>query len=468
MESTSQNFEGQKPTFKKIVPILRKESEIREREEREERESQPEYKPASPITPAGQLPPAPRGQRAPREVVAPLPTPAATSAIKTIRDLRLAGKTVFLRLDFNVPFSAPNAEGVRTIEDDTRIREALPTIRYAIEQGAKLVLASHLGRPDGERKEEFSLLPVAEHLAKLLGQEVILTEECIGEGIEMMVQGLKAGQVLLLENLRFHKEEEANDAEFAKKLARLGAIYITDAFGTAHRKHASTYGIPSITQNRGIGFLIEKELKFLDQLLHSPAKPFYAVLGGSKVSDKIKTIESLLRRVDGLVIGGAMAHAFWAVQGDAIPAGAKQPKPADIEAARAILLTAKRRNIPVLLPSDTNLGFDIGPKSIEQFKSFLSEAKTIFWNGPLGWFEKPEYSAGTFEIAQAIASLDAVKVVGGGDTVLAIKMAGVAEKFDHLSTGGGAVLEYLEGEGLPGIDILRTYNRQSLESPTLQ
>ncbi|MBL7714176.1 MAG: phosphoglycerate kinase [Bdellovibrionales bacterium] len=464
MES-QHHFDSDKPSIKKIVPILRKESEIRERqerEEREERESHPEYRPSSPITRE------PRAPRAPREQVAPLPTPAATSAIKTIRDLRLAGKTVFMRLDFNVPLSAPDAEGHRTIEDDTRIREALPTIRYAIEQGSKLVLASHLGRPDGERKPEFSLLPVAEHLAKLLGQEVILTDEIIGEGIEMMVQGLKAGQVLLLENLRFHKEEEANDVEFARKLARLGAIYITDAFGTAHRKHASTYGIPSITQNRGIGFLIEKELKFLDQLLHSPGKPFYAVLGGSKVSDKIKTIDSLLKRVDGLAIGGAMAHAFWAVQGDAIPAGAKQPKPADIEAARAVLATAKRRNIPVLLPSDTNLGFDIGPKSIAQFKDFLSQAKTIFWNGPLGWFEKPEYSAGTFEIARAISEIDAVKVVGGGDTVLAIKQAGVAEKFDHLSTGGGAVLEYLEGEGLPGIDILRTYNRQSPESPTLQ
>ncbi len=395
-------------------------------------------------------------------------TSSTPATIRNIRDLRITGKTVFLRLDFNVPLSAPDANGVRHIEEDSRIREALPTIQYAIEQGAKLVLASHLGRPDGKRNSEYSLEPVAQHLAALLGQEVILADDCIGEGIEMMVQSLKPGQILLLENLRFHAGEEANDPEFARKLAKLGQIYITDAFGTAHRKHASTYGVPSIVQSRGIGFLIEKELNFLDKLLHTPNKPFYAVLGGSKVSDKIKTIEALLRRVDGIIIGGAMAHAFWAVQGDQIPAGAKQPKQADIEAARGVLREAKKREIPVLVPSDTNLGFDIGPNSIEQFKKFLANGKTIFWNGPLGWFEKPEYSTGTFEIARFVSELPAMKVVGGGDTVSAVKQSGVADKFDHLSTGGGAVLEYLEGEGLPGIDILKTYARQNPQSPVLQ
>jgi len=397
-----------------------------------------------------------------QQAPAPSAPGAAGVTIKSIRDLKIAGKTVFMRLDFNVPFDGT------TVTDDSRIREALPTIQYAVQQGAKLVLASHFGRPDGKRKPEFSLQPVAEHLATLLGQEVTFADDCVGEGIEMMAKSLKNGQILLLENLRFHAGEEANDKEFASKLARLGEVYITDAFGTCHRKHASTWGVPSVTPQRGMGFLIEKELKYLDPLLHGPKKPFYAVLGGSKVTDKIKTIDALLRRVDGLVIGGAMAHAFWAVQGDTIPAGAKQPKPEDIEAARMIMTTAKRKEIPLLLPSDTNLGFDIGPKTIEKFSAFLKDAGTIFWNGPLGWFEKPEYAVGTLSVARAIAEGSATKVVGGGDTVSAIKVAGVAEKFDHLSTGGGAVLEYLEKEGLPGVDVLKIYAKQNPQSPVLE
>lgn len=391
-----------------------------------------------------------------------LPSASPSSAqtyIRSIRDLKIDGKTLFMRLDFNVPLSEPDAEGHRRIEDDSRIQEALPTIRFAIERKAKLVLASHLGRPDGKKNPAFSLEPVAAHLAQLLGQEVTLADDCVGEGIELMVQSLKAGQVLLLENLRFHPEEEANDPEFSRKLAKLGEVYVTDAFGTAHRKHASTYGVPALIPQKGMGLLIEKELKYLDQLLHKPQAPFYAILGGSKVTDKIKTIESLLRRVDGIAIGGAMAHAFWAVQGDTIPEGAKQPKPADIEAARAVLKEAKKREIPILVPADTNQGFDIGPKTVQKFIEFVSNGKTIFWNGPLGWFEKPEYSAGTFEVARAIAQLPAMKVVGGGDTVSAIKQSGAAGGFDHLSTGGGAVLEYLENESLPGIDILKIYNQ---------
>ncbi len=380
--------------------------------------------------------------------------------IKTIHDFKLAGKVVFLRLDLNVPLSEPDAEGHRKIEDDSRIQEALPTIRYAVEQGAKLVLASHLGRPDGKRKPEYSLLPVANHLAELLQQEVTLAEECIGDGIELMVQSMKNGQILLLENLRFYPGEEANDPEFSRKLAKLAQIYINDAFGTAHRKHASTHGVPSLILERGLGLLMAKELKFLEPLLHQPKKPFYALLGGSKVSDKIKTIETLVRKVDGLLIGGAMAHAFWAVQGDAIPADAKHPKPEDIEAARSILRDARRREIPVYVPLDTNKGFDIGPKTIEKFGEVLANAGTIFWNGPLGWFEKPEYAQGTFGVARAIAETTAIKVVGGGDTVSAIKKSGFADRFDHLSTGGGAVLEYLEGNGLPGIDILKLNQRE--------
>lgn len=381
--------------------------------------------------------------------------------IRSIKNMEITGKTVFMRLDFNVPISEDGQ-----VADDSRIQEALPTIRYAIEKGAKLVLASHLGRPDGKRNPAFSLEPVAAHLATLLGQEVTLADDCIGDGVELMVNALKNGQVLMLENLRFYPDEEANDSGFSHKLAKLGQVYITDAFGTAHRKHASTYGVPSIMANKGMGLLIDRELKFLDRLLTSPEKPFYAILGGSKVTDKIKTIDSLLRQVDGLLIGGAMAHAFWAAQGDTIPAGAKQPKPADIEAARALMKDAKRREIPLLVPADTNQGFDIGPKTVAKFGEFLSNAKTIFWNGPLGWFEKPEYAQGTFDLAKIVSELPALKVVGGGDTVSAIKQSGHSAKFDHLSTGGGAVLEYLEGHGLPGIDILRATSRNP-QSPTL-
>lgn len=394
--------------------------------------------------------------------------PAASGFIRSIRDLDLQSKTVFMRLDFNVPLSAPDAGGERKVEDDSRIQEALPTIRLAIEKGARLVLASHLGRPDGKPNPEFSMEPVAHHLSALLGQDVTLADDCIGEGIELMAQGLKNGQILLLENLRFHPGEEANDPQFAHKLARLGQIYITDAFGTAHRKHASTYGVPALMPLKGMGLLIEKELRFLDPLLHQPKKPFWAILGGSKVTDKIATIEALLRRVDGLLIGGAMAHAFWAAQGDTVPSGAKQPKPADVEAARKLLKDARERELPLIVPADTNQGFDIGPRTVQKFLAALQGARTIFWNGPLGWFEKPEYAAGTFEVARGIAALDAVKVVGGGDTVSAIKQSGVAERFSHLSTGGGAVLEYLEGNGLPGIDILRQVGaRASQQTPVL-
>jgi len=387
-------------------------------------------------------------------------TTSPQTTIRHIKDLEISGKALFLRVDFNVPLSAPNENGERTVEDDSRIRESLETIQYAIEKGARIILASHLGRPDGKRKTEYSMEPVAQTLSALLGKEVTLADDCVGDGIEMMIQTMKNGQVLLLENLRFHAGEETNDPEFARRLARLGQVYVNDAFGTAHRKHASTYGVPSLMPVRGMGFLIDKELRFLDPLLHGPRKPFFAVLGGSKVSDKIKTIHSLMRRVDGLLIGGAMAHAFWIAQGDTLPAGSKQPKPEDVEAAKALFKEARARELPLIVPADTNQGFDIGPKTIAKFIEILSKAQTIFWNGPLGWFEKPEYSTGTFEVARAVAQLEAVKVVGGGDTVSAIKKSGVAEHFDHLSTGGGAVLEYLEGNSLPGIDILKQTPRQ--------
>lgn len=384
-----------------------------------------------------------------------------TPTIRSIRDFSLLNQSVFMRLDFNVPI----VNGA--VGDDTRIVEALPTIQYALEKNAKVVIGSHLGRPDGKRKPEFSLEPVAVHLAKLLGCDVTLADDCVGEGIELMVKGMKAGTVLLLENLRFHPEEEANESEFAGLLARLCDIYINDAFGTAHRKHASTYGMAQVASQKGMGFLIEKELKYLQPLVASPAKPFYALLGGSKVSDKIKTIEALLRDVNGICIGGAMAHAFWKVEGTPIPEGAKQPKNEDVEAARAILAEAKRREIPLLIPVDTTEGFDIGPKTVEKFSEFLSNAKTLFWNGPLGWFEKSPYEAGTFGVAKNLAEVKAVKIIGGGDTVSAIKQSGFAEKFDHLSTGGGAVLEFIENGSLPGIDILKNlYKRETTQAMT--
>ncbi len=301
---------------------------------------------------------------------------------------------------------------------------------------------------------------MARRLAILLKTEVTLLDDCVGDGIELMARNLKNGQVVMLENLRFHAEEEACDNEFSRKLAKLGQIYINDAFGTAHRKHASTYGVPLAAPFRGMGFLMEKELKFLDPLLHQPAKPFYAILGGSKVTDKIKTVQMLIKKLDGLLIGGAMGHAFWVAMGKELPEGAKTPRDSDVQAARQILDEAKRREIPGLVAEDLVESFDIGPKTIARFTAFLKNARTIFWNGPLGWFEKSEYARGTFEVARAVAELNAIKVVGGGDTVSAIKQSGVAEKFDHLSTGGGAVLEYLEGKGLPGVDVLKLTARE--------
>jgi phosphoglycerate kinase len=388
-------------------------------------------------------------------------TGASHTAIKSVRDLSLAGKAVFLRLDFNVPIE--NGK----VTDDSRIMEALPTIKFCIQAGAKVVIGSHLGRPNGKRDMKFSLEPVAAYLSEVVGQEVTLADDCVGEGIELLVKSQKSGSVLLLENLRFHAGEEANDPDFVMRLGALCEVYVNDAFGTAHRKHASTYGLPALSQTKAMGFLIEKELKFLEPLVKNPAKPFYAVLGGSKVTDKIKTVEALLRSVNGICIGGAMAHAFWSVKGIPVPKDAKQPKPEDVEAAGVILREAKRKEIPILLPSDTNKGFDIGLKTIEEFSKFLANAKTIFWNGPLGWFEKHEYSVGTFEMAQAISEIPAIKIVGGGDTVAAVKQSGFSGPYDHLSTGGGAVLEFIENRSLPGIDILRQmYKRETTQSMT--
>ncbi len=374
--------------------------------------------------------------------------------VYSIHDFNLQGQRLFLRLDLNVPLSEPDADGNRKVIDDNRIRQALPVIQYAIEKEARIILSSHLGRPDGKSNPKYSLEPIALLLAEFLETDVILAEDYLSEGFEMMVQSMKPGNVILLENLRFHGEEESNDIKFCHALARFTDIYINDAFGTAHRKHASIYGLPKIVENKGIGLLIEKELKFLDVLIQEPKKPFHVILGGAKVSDKIKTINRLMKNVDVLLIGGAMAHAFTKAKGDTLPDNALKPSNEDIVAVRSILKNAEKNELTILLPEDMIQSYDIGPKTIQKFGEKLKNAKTIFWNGPLGWFEKEEYANGTNEIAKIIAEIPAVKIIGGGDTVSAIKQLGLADRFEHLSTGGGAVLKYLEGNGLPGIDVL--------------
>jgi len=371
--------------------------------------------------------------------------------IRTLKEIDVLSRQVFLRLDLNVPLSSSNE-----ITDDTRITEAIPTIEYLLQNRAKLIIGSHLGRPKGQRKPEFSLEPVGAHLAKLLNKEVTLAQDCIGEGIELMARCLQPGQILLLENLRFHPEEEKNDPLFAQALSRLCDVYITDAFGTCHREHASTYGLPEVMAEKGMGFLIEKELKYLNPLVHSPKKPLVVILGGAKVSDKIQAISSLMKHMDTLLIGGAMAFAFEKAQGKQIPPAAKQPSAEDVECAQRILRETRKKDLPVFLPKDTLDGFDIGPETVALFKEKLAPAATVFWNGPLGWFEKPDYAKGTFKIAEFLANHSSIRIVGGGDTVSAIKQSRTAEKFDHLSTGGGAVLEYLAHRKLPGIEILRT------------
>lgn len=387
--------------------------------------------------------------------------------IKCIDELPIEGKRVLLRVDFNVPLKRDGSpsrspDGAATVSDDTRIREALPTIQYAMSKGARTILISHLGRPEG-RDPAFSLEPVANHLSQLLGVDVLLTDDCVGDGIEMITKHLNVSQMVLLENVRFHPEEEKNDPEFARQLASLGEVYITDAFGTAHRKHASTYGVPQVMPTRGCGFLVKKELQFLGRLLENPEHTYVAILGGSKVSDKIGTIESLFLQVDAMLIGGAMAHAFRLAQGGyELPPKAKAPKPQDVNHARALLEKARKHEVKLLLPVDDIDGFDIGPRTIEIFTREIREARTVFWNGPVGVFEKPEYAKGTMAVAEAMAASQGLKIVGGGDTVAAVNQAGVAARMDHVSTGGGATLEFLEGNGLPGVEILHTYSKRDL------
>ena len=395
----------------------------------------------------------------------------------SIRDLDLAGRRVFIRVDFNVPIK----EG--KVDDDTRIRASLPTIQYAIEQGGRVILASHLGRPKGERVEKYSLRPVAEHLSDLLNRPVAFADDCVGEETEKKVGMLQDGDVLLLENLRFHKEEEKNDDGFAQQLARLCDIYVNDAFGTAHRAHASTLGITKYVSKAGAGLLMEKELEYLGRVINNPEHPFVAILGGAKVSDKIPVINALIdRRVDKILIGGAMAYTFLKAEGFTV--GKSLVEDNMLQTALQIKQRAAEKGIELLLPTDhqvvdsyepikgqqivaktipiefTNVGLvgmDIGTETVAHFAQALSDARTVIWNGPMGVFEEPPFDQGTIGIAKTVAEAadrGAIVIVGGGDSVAAITQAGVADHITHISTGGGATLEFLAGKELPGVTAL--------------
>jgi phosphoglycerate kinase len=395
-------------------------------------------------------------------------------AMQKLRSLRLQGKRVLVRVDFNVPLSG------REVADDTRIRAALPTILYLLEQQARVILMSHLGRPKGQRKPEFTLAPVAARLGQLLGRAVPLAPDCIGPEVAAAVGRLGGGEALLLENLRFHAAETENDPAFVSALAGLGEVYVNDAFGTAHRAHASTEGVARKMQVKAPGFLMEKELEFLSPLLGSPQRPFVTLLGGAKVSGKIEVIQNLLPRVDTLMIGGAMMFTFWRAAGR--PVGKSLVEEEHLETARGVLARAAELGKKVYLPVDCvasadpekgaagritgedglkpeETGVDIGPASRRLFAEGLAGARTIFWNGPMGIFEREPYAAGTLAMAEALARATergAVTVVGGGDSAAALQRMGLADRVTHVSTGGGASLEFLEGKTLPGVAALES------------
>jgi 3-phosphoglycerate kinase len=390
--------------------------------------------------------------------------------IKCIDEIEIAGKRLFIRVDFNVPLDE-NGE----VKDDTRIVATLPTIRYAMEQGAKLILASHLGRPEGKVVPEMSLAPVARCLSSVLGREVMMAPDCVGAEVESMVMKMKAKEVLLLENLRFHPEETENDPEFSRQLAHLSDIYVNDAFGTAHRAHASTEGIAHHMEVVACGFLMKKEIEYLVDILSSPQHPFIAILGGAKVSDKIGVIKNLMDNVDALLIGGGMAYTFLRSKGYEV--GRSLVEEDKILIAKELLNDAKEHGLDLYLPMDHVVAkeftpdaehkvtssseiprgwvaMDIGPQTVKAFLKVIKGSRIIVWNGPMGVFEMKPFAKGTEEVAKAIVSSGAVSIVGGGDSVAAIKSFGLAEKVSHISTGGGATLELLEGKTLPGIAVL--------------
>ena len=390
---------------------------------------------------------------------------------KTVKDIDVNGKKVLVRCDFNVPINSETGK----ITDNRRIRAALPTIQYLLDHNAKVILCSHLGRPKGEFNLKYSLKPVAEELSKLLNKDVKLAKDVIGESAKELTTNMKEGNIVLLENVRFHKEEEQNDPEYSKALASMAEIYVNDAFGTAHRAHSSTTGVadylPAVS-----GFLIEKELEFLGGALENPKHPFVAILGGAKVSDKIGVIENLLDKVDTLIIGGGMAYTFYKAQGHHIGTSICEEDKLDL--AKSILEKAKEKGVKLLLPVDNHvsseysnngeekivdsteipdgfMGLDIGPKTIEKFEEAVKDAKTVVWNGPLGVCEFDKFATGTKAVATMLSKIDATTIIGGGDSAAAIEKLGLADKMTHISTGGGASLEFLEGKTLPGIACLQ-------------
>jgi phosphoglycerate kinase len=388
----------------------------------------------------------------------------------TITDLDIRGKRVFMRVDFNVPIK--NSK----VGDDLRIRASLPTIQYAVKQGAITILASHLGRPKGGPDPAYSLAPVARRLSELLGKEVKFVPDCVGPVAEDAAAGAQPGDVLLLENVRFHKEEEANDPGFAKQLARLAPLYVNDAFGSAHRAHASTEGITHYVEKSAAGFLMEKELRYLGGALEHPERPFVAIMGGAKISDKIEVIENLLGKIDCLLVGGAMMFTFLKSQGKAIGkslceedkldvarglitranagGASKIVLPVDAIASTGLDDAASAHRVPADAIPEGEMGLDIGPETVQQYAGIIRSAKTIVWNGPMGVFEKDAFAAGTLAIAQAVANSKAVSVIGGGDSAAAVAKAGVEDRITHISTGGGASLEFLAGRVLPGVAAL--------------
>ncbi len=397
--------------------------------------------------------------------------------IKTIEDLSLNKKTVIVRTDFNVPIN--NGQ----VENDKRLRESLPTIQYLVKQGAKIVLMSHLGRPNGEVVESMRMTPIAESLSKLLGQTVKTVQACIGIGAEKTIKSLEFGEVLLLENLRFYPEETQNETSFAQSLSKLATVYINDAFGTAHRAHASTAGIASFFEEKGIGFLMKKELNFLGDSLKKPKRPFVAIIGGAKITDKIEVIEVLLDKVDYLIIGGGMAYTFLKSQG--LEIGKSLCEDERLKVASALLKKAEGKIVlPVDAQATAEFNFknrtmapleivdiqqipvdkecvDIGPKTQQIYFDLIQDAKTVIWNGPMGVFEVEESSKGTFKVADGLVDATkkgAITIVGGGDSVAAVEQAGVADQLSHVSTGGGASLEFLEGKKLPGVEALKELN----------